>query len=286
DYEEASKKRKDADLFSDIENIEKNKHTRKERKKKAYSSDNSDSDESYSPPTKVLKVHSKSTTSQSHQKNITSVCDKTQETNVCDINTNNSYNPPCKIITDSRYATSHKNVSTKIVNNEETINSEQFCNSNSESELRENESNVENVDETEFSRIKENDHVNAITSKNRISTNKKNMLPPGECEEITDNGAKNRNDNSQTDTQQKGSFSADNLSTVLRLILTKQNKIVKQNEIIMTKITILEKKVSLTETSHCQLSNRTKDKLYETFIIKTTNDLEQFDACLKKKKFF
>lgn len=72
---------------------------------------------------------------------------------------------------------------------------------------------------------------------------------------------------------------------VLRLILTKQNKIVKQNEIIMAKITNLEKKIS-PQTSHCQLSNQTKDKLRETFMIKTENDLEEFDACLKRKKFF
>ncbi|KAL0124094.1 hypothetical protein PUN28_006114 [Cardiocondyla obscurior] len=56
---------------------------------------------------------------------------------------------------------------------------------------------------------------------------------------------------------------------------------------MIAKITNLEKKVSLTETRDClQLSNQTKDKLYETFVIRTMNDLEQFDACLKKRKFF
>lgn len=74
-------------------------------------------------------------------------------------------------------------------------------------------------------------------------------------------------------------------SAALRLILTKQNKIVQQNQIIMAKITIVEKKICQ-ETSHYQLSNETKDKLCKIFIIKTVNDLEEFDASLKKKKVF
>lgn len=53
----------------------------------------------------------------------------------------------------------------------------------------------------------------------------------------------------------------------------------------MAKITNLEKKIS-PKTKHCQLSNKIKDKLCETLIIKTVNDLEEFDACLKKRKFF
>lgn len=59
----------------------------------------------------------------------------------------------------------------------------------------------------------------------------------------------------------------------------------RQNEIIMAKITNLEKKVSQ-ETSQCQLRNQTKDQLCKTFIIKTVNDLEEFDNSLKKKKYF
>jgi hypothetical protein len=75
---------------------------------------------------------------------------------------------------------------------------------------------------------------------------------------------------------------------VLKLVLTKQNKIVKQNEIIMAKITNLEKQVSSRADilNHRQLGNQTKQKLYETFIIKTVDDLQKFDACLKNKKFF
>lgn len=57
-----------------------------------------------------------------------------------------------------------------------------------------------------------------------------------------------------------------------------------QNEIIITNFTTLEKKISQ-ETSHCQLSNQTKDKLCKTFIIKTVNDLEKFDTCIKKEVF-
>lgn len=72
---------------------------------------------------------------------------------------------------------------------------------------------------------------------------------------------------------------------ILRLILTKQNKIVKQNEIIMAKITKLEEKIS-SPTSHCQLSDQTKEKLHKIFMIKTVNDLKEFDACLKRKRFF
>ncbi|KAL0103740.1 hypothetical protein PUN28_017780 [Cardiocondyla obscurior] len=167
-YEEASKKRKDADLFSDIENLEKNKYTRKERKKKAHSNDNSDSDTDYYCLPKKLK-----SISQLRKKKLT----------------------------------------------------------------EENESNITNIDENDIK-------CYSISS-------------PEECE------------------------------AVLRLILTKQNKLVKQNEIMIAKITNLKKKVSLTETRDClQLSNQTKDKLYETFVIRTMNDLEQFDACLKKRKFF
>lgn len=70
-------------------------------------------------------------------------------------------------------------------------------------------------------------------------------------------------------------------SVALRLILSKQNKIVQQNQIIMTKIMTLEKKI-FQETSHYQLSNQTKNKLCKTFIIKTINDLEEFNVCLKK----
>lgn len=46
---------------------------------------------------------------------------------------------------------------------------------------------------------------------------------------------------------------------MLRLILTKQNKIMQQNEIIIAKITAIEKKNSQETTNH--LSNQTKEKL-------------------------
>lgn len=103
---------------------------------------------------------------------------------MCHINANNSYNPPCKVITNSQCAISHNNDCTKIVNYEETINSGEFCYSNSELELEENESNLEYVDKNkiEFSHIKENNNVNTVVSKNRISTSELNMLPHGECE--------------------------------------------------------------------------------------------------------
>lgn len=73
-------------------------------------------------------------------------------------------------------------------------------------------------------------------------------------------------------------------SALLRLILTKQNELMRQNEIIIAKITDLEKKVSQ-KTSQCQLRNQTKDQLRKIFIIKTVNDLEEFDNSLKKKKY-
>lgn len=57
-----------------------------------------------------------------------------------------------------------------------------------------------------------------------------------------------------------------------------------QNEIIMAKITALEKKNSQGTTN--DLSNQTKEKLLKTFIIKSVNDLEEFDTCLKQRKFF
>lgn len=52
----------------------------------------------------------------------------------------------------------------------------------------------------------------------------------------------------------------------------------------MAKITALEKKNSQETTNN--LSNQTKEKLLKTFIIKNINDLEEFDACLKQRKFF
>lgn len=52
----------------------------------------------------------------------------------------------------------------------------------------------------------------------------------------------------------------------------------------MAKITALEKKNSQGTTN--DLSNQTKEKLLKTFIIKNVNDLEEFDACLKQRKFF
>ncbi|KAL0103742.1 hypothetical protein PUN28_017780 [Cardiocondyla obscurior] len=75
-YEEASKKRKDADLFSDIENLEKNKYTRKERKKKAHSNDNSDSDTDYYCLPKKLKSISqlrKKKLTEENESNITNI---------------------------------------------------------------------------------------------------------------------------------------------------------------------------------------------------------------------
>lgn len=60
----------------------------------------------------------------------------------------------------------------------------------------------------------------------------------------------------------------------------------RQNEIIMAKITALEKKNSQGTTINDDLSNQTKEKLLKTFIIKNVNDLEEFDACLKQRKFF
>lgn len=52
------KKRKDADLFSDIENTEKIKQTRTQRHKIILSSDNFNDDSDDSPPPEITKAHS------------------------------------------------------------------------------------------------------------------------------------------------------------------------------------------------------------------------------------
>lgn len=173
-------------MFSDIENIDKNKHTRKERHKKKFSSDNFDSDDFYGPPTKVLKGDSKSTALQSHKNNITNIClaYKSREANVGDINDNTCYHPSRKVIRHAECAVSHNKSRNEIVNNEEIIDSEDSCEFNSELELKENYSNFETVDKnnTEFRHIKENNNVNAVACKNRTSTSEINMLRHGEYE--------------------------------------------------------------------------------------------------------
>lgn len=151
--------------------------TRKERYKKKFSSDAfSDSDDSYGPPVKIRKQHSKNSTSQS-LKNITNIC-----------HANNSSNPR-KIIRDLQCATSHNNNSTTtgndkvIINSENSENSEDSSHSNSECELDQNE-NVKNVEKNkiESTRIKENDSVNTVASENGISTSEVNMLSHEEYE--------------------------------------------------------------------------------------------------------
>ncbi|XP_024873860.1 uncharacterized protein LOC112461229, partial [Temnothorax curvispinosus] len=173
-----------------------------------------------------------------------------------DVNANDSYNPPQKVLkTYSR------------------------C----KSEFEENESNFENVDNNIKLANKENNNVKLLLRLEHLQV--KQILSSGECKEIDNEITKNGNDNSQSHTQQEGPFDVDKFGTALKLILTKQNKIVQQNQIIMAKITILEKKI-FQDTTNCQLSDQTKDTLRKTFVIKTVNDLEEFAASLKKKKFF
>ncbi|XP_071582196.1 uncharacterized protein [Temnothorax nylanderi] len=251
---------------------------------------NANVNDSYSPPPEIIKPHSQGTKSQSRKNDSTNICDtfKKRSMNMCtDVNANDSYNPPQKVLkTHSRCSTYHKNDSTKKVDSEQNINLEQFCNSDSESEFEENESSFENVDNNIKLANKENNNVKPIASKTRISTSKANIMSSsGECKEINNKIAKNGNDNSQSHTQE-GPFDVEKFgSAVLKLIRTKQNKIVRQNRIIMDKIMTLEKKI-LQDTTNCQLSDETKDTLRKTFVIKTVNDLEEFDASLKKKKFF
>lgn len=172
-YEEASKKRKDADMFSDIENLEKNKQTRKERHKKIFSSDTVfDSDDSFGPPVKIEKQYARNSTSQSQQNSTTSIC-----------HANNS-SIPRKIIRDLQCATSHNSNSATIGNDKviNSSNSEDSSDFNSEYEFDKN-GNVENVENIVASTyIQENDHINAVVSKNQRSTSKVNMLSHEECE--------------------------------------------------------------------------------------------------------
>lgn len=73
----------------------------------------------------------------------------------------------------------------------------------------------------------------------------------------------------------------------LKIILTKQNKLLLQNDIILNKLSAIENRQLVHAVADsAELPETVTEELSKIFVIKTDKDLESFDGRLKKKTYF
>lgn len=73
----------------------------------------------------------------------------------------------------------------------------------------------------------------------------------------------------------------------LKIIITKQNKLSLQSDIILNKLSAMEnRQLHHAVAGSAELPENITEELSTIFVIKTVEDLESFDSRLKKKRYF